>query len=282
MNITHIEINSDNKNSQSKKIKIASKVSSIISSTTSDSEKTSKIINLISKTLKKQDLKELVKLESKLQSVSEELSEIKRKEELIQSRKLKRKNRKRLPKREAISETTYNFLINETEILNNRFLAARLRIALALLAVTGVLISELLQLKIKQVEPLFSKGYLVINKTDKVYLNSKGKEFLRDRVQDLELISRCKNENSYIFTAKDSEKPLARQNYTNSINKFIKECAEKMPNQPILSSYSFYIGIGFSSKLWSNPKEIRFIKETLGHKTRTKNSNQSIPKNFIL
>ena len=61
--------------------------------------------------------------------------------EFLEQNKIKRKNRKRLrfPKREPITTDIYNFLISQTETIDyqNRYRAARLRLALVLLAITG-------------------------------------------------------------------------------------------------------------------------------------------------
>lgn len=84
----------------------------------------------------------------------------------------RRKNQKRAPKREPI----YQFLIKESEKIDSksRFRAARLRLALSLLLVTGIRISELLPLKIKQVRVLFVESFIPIDR-------AKRKAFLTDK-----------------------------------------------------------------------------------------------------
>ena len=107
----------------------------------------------------------LNQLQEQLEIVTEELQERKERERLIEEKKEKRKNRKRLPKREPITKEIYDSLIQSSQKwkYSNLYQSARLRLALALLLVTGIRISELLPLKMKQVESLFTKDWRSID-----------------------------------------------------------------------------------------------------------------------
>ena len=63
----------------------------------------------------------------------------------------------------------YNFLISQTEIIDyqNSYRAARLRLALALLVITGIRIriSELLPLKMIQIKTLFNESWISIDRS---------------------------------------------------------------------------------------------------------------------
>lgn len=85
----------------------------------------------------------LTTLQEQLETIYQELSDRKKQEEIIQDNKIKRKNRRRLPKREPITTDIYNFLISQTEIIDyqNRYKAARLRLALALLVIDGKILN---------------------------------------------------------------------------------------------------------------------------------------------
>lgn len=87
-------------------------------------------------------------------------------ERLVQEQRIRRKKRKRLPKREPITKEIYDFLISEAEAVSysNSFRGARLRLALALLLVTGIRIGELLPLKLYQVQTLFAEGWITIDR----------------------------------------------------------------------------------------------------------------------
>ena len=91
--------------------------------------------------------------------------------------------------------------------------------------VTGIRISDLLPIKINQVESLFTKYWISINRAKRDPANHK--------------VFLTKEGNSYIFTAKNSKKPLAREAFTNLINKFIKDCVRKMDRNPKLSNHGF-------------------------------------------
>lgn len=70
----------------------------------------------------------LITLQEQLEIISQELSDRKKQEKLIQDNKIKRKNRRRLPKREPITTDIYNFLflISQTGTIDyqNRYRAS--------------------------------------------------------------------------------------------------------------------------------------------------------------
>ena len=217
------------------------------------------------------ELKEqLAKLQKELEIVSNELLERKRKEQLIEEQKERRKNRKRLPKRQPINNDIYQILIEDSKKLNysNSYRGARLKLALAIMAVTGIRVSELLSLKMGQVKTLFVNHWIKIDRVKrgpsnhKAFLTPEGARIIKDRLQDFEFLYFSKDDNSYIFTAENSEKPLERESFTNLINQFIKESAGKIDGQPILSSHSFRIG--FITQLWRDTNDIEFVRQTIG------------------
>ena len=86
---------------------------------------------------------------------------------------------------------------------------------------------------------------------------------MRERLSDFEFMWHFKDENSYIFTAKNSNKPLEREAFTNLINQFIKDCAKKIGSNPNFSSHSFRIG--FIMQLWRDTNNIEFVRQAIGH-----------------
>ena len=147
--------------------------------------------------------------------------------------------------------------------------SARLRLALALLLVTGVRISELLPLKINQLESLFTKYWVSINRAKrgpgdhKAFLTKEGSRIIKERRSDFEFLQFFKDSDYYIFTAENSKKPLAREAFTNLINKFMKDSARKMDQNPYISSYSFRVG--FITQLWRDTNDIEFVRQVIGH-----------------
>lgn len=218
-----------------------------------------------------QELKDrLTILQKQLEIISAQLHVKKKQEKLIQENELKRRNRHRLLKREPVRTEIYNFLINQTETIDyqNRYRAARLKIALTLLAVTGIRISELLPLKMVQIKTLFSQSWIVIDRlkkpaSHKAFLTSEVIKLIFNRGKDFEFLFNFKDENSYLVTAEYSDKPLERESSTNLINQFIRHSAKEMEEQLNLSSHSFWIG--FITKLWRDTSDIEFVKQTVGH-----------------
>ena len=103
-----------------------------------------------------QQNQELVKLNKQLtqqlETVVEELNQIKQERRENEIRKQARANRKRLPKRDPMTAEIYKELIKEAE--GPTYLHVRLRLDLCLLAVTGVRINELLNIKVSQLRTL--------------------------------------------------------------------------------------------------------------------------------
>lgn len=214
---------------------------------------------------------QLNQLQEQLRIVTEELQERKERERLIEEEKEKYKNQKRLPKREPITVKIYDSLIQSSQKFKygNLYQSARLRLALALLFVIGIRISELLSLKMNQVKSLFTNHWISIDRAKrgranhKAFLTKEGSRIVRERRSDFELMQLFKKSDSYIFTAENSNKPLIREAFINLINKFIKDCSRRMDRNPNLSSHSFRIG--FITQLWRDTNNIEFVRQAISH-----------------
>lgn len=228
----------------------------------------------LSAVLKKQketSEKELNQLQEQLDRIRTELYKLKERERLMEEKKEKWKNRRRLSKREPITRELYDSLIQSSQKFkySNLYQSIRLRLALALLLVTGIRISELLPLKMKHVESLFINHWIIINRAKrgpanhKAFLTKEGSRILQKRRSDFERMQFFKDGDSYIFTAENSKKPLSREAFTNLINKFIKDCARKMDPNPNISSHSFRAG--FIRQLWRDTNDIEFVRQAIGH-----------------
>ena len=136
-----------------------------------------------------------------------------------------RVERKRLPKRQSITFDIYQLLIEGVE--GKSYKSAKLRIAFCLLVVTGIRVSELLLLKVSQLETLLKSHWIAINRSKrgpsnhKAFLTNEGKRIVKKRRQDFELIFLMKEPDSYIFTVEYSNKQLEREAFTNLINQSI-------------------------------------------------------------
>ena len=95
-------------------------------------------------------------LNQKLEIAVSELTAMKKEREEKAARREKWSKRKRLPKRDPINSEIYNLLMKESE--GASCIATRTRIAICLLTVTGIRISELLSLKVFQLKTLLEEG----------------------------------------------------------------------------------------------------------------------------
>ena len=227
-----------------------------------------------------QELQEqLASLQEDFEVIKTQLQKKLKAEQVLEKQRERYKKRKRLPKREPITKEVYEFFISETNRLDysNSFRGARLRLALALLLVTGVRISELLPLKLDQVQTLLNESWIAIDRvkrgpaSHKAFLTKEGKQMIKNRRKDLEMISYFKDANSFIFTAENSNKPLQREAWNRVINSFIKDCVHKLDNKPLLRSHSFRIG--FITQLWKDSNDIEFVRQTIGHASLDTTSN---------
>ena len=109
--------------------------------------------------------KELLKsndqVKKQLDEVLKELNAIKQELEEKATRKEARANRKHLPERDAMTTEIYKKLIKETE--GSTCLHIRLKLTLYLLAVNGVRINELLNIKVSQLKTLTQEFWIGIN-----------------------------------------------------------------------------------------------------------------------
>jgi site-specific recombinase XerD len=247
---------------------------------------------------------QLNQLQKQFEIVINELQQRKQEERISAKKKEKRKNRKRLPKRDPITPEIYEKLIEESQKLSysRSYRGIRLRLALALLTITGIRISELLPLTMGQVQNLFANHWISIDRlkrdpvNHKAYLNRQGEKLIKARLPDFEFMCYFKAEDSFIFTAEGVDKPLQREAFTNLINKFIKDSALKMDDQPKLTSHSFRIG--FITQLWRDSSDIEFVRQSIGHskidttsryiesmsdnERKTRMQNISSPKDLII
>ena len=208
-------------------------------------------------------------LKQQLDGVLKEFNLIKQEREEKEARKQARASRKRLPKRDPMTRESYKELIKAAE--GPTYINLRTRIALCILAVTGVRINELLPLKVRQLKTLFEENWIAIDRSKrgpsnhKAFLTKEGKKIMHDRQKDFQLIFLMKEPDSYLFTAESNHyKPLDRVVITRDINKVMREVSNQLPGKLNITSHSFRIG--YITQLWKDSKDIEFVKQTIGHR----------------
>ena len=220
--------------------------------------------------LRNQELVELNrKLTQQLDIVVTELNQIKQEREEQTARKETRANRKRLPKRDPMTGQIYKELIKAAE--GPTYINVRTRIALCILAVTGIRINELLPLKVNQLKTLIEENWIAIDRSKrgpsnhKAFLNKEGKQIIQERQKDFELIFLMKEPDSYIFTSEANHfKKLGRVVITKDVNKAMRQVSKQLPGKPNITSHSFRIG--YITQLWKDTNDIEFVKQTIGHR----------------
>jgi len=122
-------------------------------------------------------------LNQRLEMVMSELNVIKKEREEKAARQKVGSNQKPFLKRNPINSEIYNLLVKKSE--GPDYIATRRRVALCLLPVTGIRISELLPLKVAQLETLLEKGWISIDRlkkdpaNHKAFLTLEGKKLVK-------------------------------------------------------------------------------------------------------
>ena len=214
-------------------------------------------------------LKSNDQLKQQLNGVLKELNLIKQEREEKVARKQARANRKRLPKRDPMTAEIYKELIKEAE--GPTYIHVRTRIALCILAVTGIRINELLPLKVNQLQTRIEENWIAIDRSKrgpsnhKAFLTKEGKKIIEDRQKDFQLIFLIKEPDSYVFTSEaNHNKPLGRVVLTKDVNKVMHQVSNQLPGKPNITSHSFRIG--YITQLWKDSEDIEFVKQTIGHR----------------
>jgi len=96
------------------------------------------------------------------------------------------------------------------------------------------------------------------------YLSKQGKQILKSRQKDFDLLYLFKEDNSYIFSSQlDYNKHIRREQITEDINKIMGLVSKNLPDQPNLKSHSFRTS--FITQLWKDTNDIEFVRQVIGH-----------------
>lgn len=177
----------------------------------------------------------------------------------------------------------------EKKKLNN-LTKIRLRLAMILLVVTGVRISEIRFIKVSQIVTLFEKNYLQVNlskggrKGHKIFLTKEGQTllsayradflnlmFLLGFLQELPPRRNLGNLEPailefYLFSHHSSkgETPLSRSFFTRQMNEVLTQTPQLLERGIQLTSHSFRRG--YITALWKETKDLEFVRQVIAHK----------------
>ena len=126
-----------------------------------------------------------------------------------------------------------------------------LRLTLCLLAITGVRINELLNIKVSQLKTLTQESWIAIDRSKrrpsnhKAFLTKEGKKLIQDRKKDFEFILLIKEPDAYVFTSEAKHyQRLRREAITKDVNKVMRSVSKQLSGQPNitrqLSNWLYY------------------------------------------
>lgn len=226
-------------------------IKTILLTSSQNFDQSNRIINLNTELMTKID--HLQTQNNKSQDIITDLNnyikKIEVKEKLKAELAEKRKNRQRRNNTQPFLKEHYDSAIHE--ISNNKdmsfLIAARLRVIITILILTGIRISELRELKVSQILSLLRKGYLAINRqkrgpvNHKAFLSNQGKKILNNIKEDIILLLQYNSiplpeenlsnyyvlpyDHLYLFSNSKSKgkKPLARPYINNLLNKNLQK-----------------------------------------------------------
>jgi site-specific recombinase XerD len=157
---------------------------------------------------------------------------------------------------------------------DNTYISCRYRLCIALLLLTGVRISEILWIKVKQIHTLFKfekQSYIVVDckklekASHKAFLTPEGLKTLKERATDYEIVMKNKKDDEHFLfsTEKDPTKHISRETLTRDINDQLKIVSQKIDGNPVLTSHSFRIG--YITNLWKDTGNLEFVRQQIGH-----------------
>lgn len=107
---------------------------------------------------------------------------------------------------------------------------------------------------------------LIQSASYKAYLSKQGKQILKSKKKDFDLLYLLKENKSYSFTSQlDHNTLIRREQITKDINKIMTLVSKNLPNQSTLKSQSFQTS--FITQLWKDTKDIEFVRQAIGHST---------------
>lgn len=193
------------------------------------------------KELKEQHHLKTTQMQEQLQQLIDENNRLKMEREAKERAKTQRKAKKRKPKlRSPIQTTDYDTVMS---CVNNQntLKAAKTRIALTILFLTGIRVGNLRTIYVSDLKQMYNKGDLIIqsikSKTNKplIYPNNKAfNYYLNLRKADFDLLFSSFKEEELIWD-------ISREHLTRTINKILKQAGAILNKN--LKSHSFRIGM---------------------------------------
>ena len=203
--------------------------------------------------------------QKQIEFLYEEARVLKEARELAEERKLKRQNAKKVDLRQTVSSEDFNLIL--TLVKGCIFTASRRRLALSLLFVTGLRVSNLLTFTVENVRCLFESGETTISLIKggesrfPLHLSNSGLEFFRRFKADWDVLYAKRSNDSLFFVSKDFT-PISREFFDRELNNILTKASVILEKH--LRTHSFRATM-IPELLKSTP--IDEVKEVMGHKS---------------
>lgn len=176
------------------------------------------------------------------------------------------KNAKKQPKRDYIEYSEFNYLLNLCG--SDTIFDTRKRCAFLLLYFTGLRVSNLLNLKIKNIKDLIYNGYTRVDLIKKgeiehlITLSHESKKILNNHYNCFHKLYKYKGDEDFFFTSVyDTKKAIHRSNFNKELNDILKIASKELNKN--IKTHSFrttYI----TDLLEIAPLHV--VKDIIGHK----------------
>ena len=213
---------------------------------------------------------ELLDMNSYLVGRAEKAEE---KENLVLARKLKRQSAKKLPRRDYVSIDEFYTVMFDLipKFEDSKYIASRTRIACLIMYFTGLRVSNLLFLNVRNIKELMynSLGTEVSiikggRPNQLIAVGSEAQKLLLDTFyDDICYILKNKNDDDPAFTSeKNLSTPLHRVTFTQNVNDVLKYASEEFHKN--ITSHSFRVS--FINEGLLNDIPVHSMQKAIGHK----------------
>lgn len=226
-------------------------------------------------------------LNTKLDELTAFKRAIVKKQEEKDKQREKRRNAKKQPQLEAITDEHYKAIINYLQISTQYtpLIKARYAVLTLLLVLTGCRFSEILTIKVDVVCYLYNFNYFPIDrakggeKQKKAHITTAGKKLINERSDDidflllnlninpndLKLATIAKNEYNlrFLFPGQKKNTHLSRSTFLLAYNKMLQNVPLFKEQNLTIKSHSFRKG--YITKLWKQTKDLEFVRQVIGH-----------------
>src|SRR3569623_58194 len=208
-----------------------------------------------------------LELQRKLEEVYKESLRLKKEREDKLLKKQRKKNAQKMPLRETVDLADFERIL--LLVRGRAGAKERRRLALVLLYLTGLRVSNLLLFTVAHARELFEKGNTriqLIKRGEKRFplrLSPKGRRLLLRFKEDFIKLAHNKTADAPLFTtAKDFTKPIARDNFDKELNQILTTASAQL--QKHIRTHSFRATI-ITELLKTSP--IDDVKEIIGHRS---------------